>query len=135
MITNIAHVAFHVTDMQKSLDFYCGVLGLKKAFELHDKEGKPWIVYLKVCDGQFVELFHGGEGVVKPLSKQAGYHHFCLRVDDMLAFTDMLHKRGLFLDKSPTLGGDKNYQLWITDPDGVAIEIMQISPESPQAKA
>jgi catechol 2,3-dioxygenase-like lactoylglutathione lyase family enzyme len=135
MLTSIAHVAFHVSDMQKSLDFYCGLLGLTKAFELHDKEDRPWIVYLKVCDMQFIELFHGGEGTVKPLSKQTGYHHFCFSVDDMHAFADMLHKRGLFLDKSPRLGGDKNLQLWITDPDGVAIEIMQMSPDSPQAKA
>ena len=62
MITSLAHVAFHVTDMQKSLDFYCGVLGLTKAFELHDDEGQPWIVYLKVCKGQFIELFYNGEG-------------------------------------------------------------------------
>jgi catechol 2,3-dioxygenase-like lactoylglutathione lyase family enzyme len=135
MLTNLAHVAFHVTDMEKSLEFYCGVLGLTKAFELHDKDGKPWIVYLKVCKGQFIELFHNGEGAVKPMSRQAGYHHFCFNVDDMHAFADMLHKRGLFLDKNPTLGGDKNFQFWIKDPDGVDIEVMQLSPDSPQEKA
>jgi lactoylglutathione lyase len=30
---------------------------------------------------------------------------------------------------------DHNWQAWIDDPDGNAIELMQISPDSPQAAA
>ena len=32
MIKGIGHVAFKVTDMEKSLHFYCDILGGKKAF-------------------------------------------------------------------------------------------------------
>jgi catechol 2,3-dioxygenase-like lactoylglutathione lyase family enzyme len=133
ILTNIAHVAFHVKDMEKSIEFYCGALGLTKAFELHDDAGKPWIVYLKVCDRQFIELFHNGVGQAQPMTKQAGYHHFCLGVDDIAAFAESLHRKGLFLDKKPTQGKDTNYQMWIKDPDGVDIELMQLSPQSPQS--
>lgn len=135
MITNLAHVALHVTDMNRSLEFYCGLLGLTKAFELYDDHDRPWIVYLKVCGGQFIELFHNGQGSAAPMSNRAGYHHFCFGVDDIFAFTKKLHDQGFFLDKSPGMGKDRNYQLWIQDPDGVDIELMQLQPDSPQAKA
>ena len=135
MLTNLAHVAFHVTDMERSIAFYCGVLGLTKAFELHNDAGEPWIVYLKVCDKQFIELFYHGTGKANPKTHQAGYHHFCFGIDDIQAFTDSLHAKGLFLDKHPTRGKDTNDQIWIQDPDGVDIEVMQLNPHSPQSLA
>lgn len=135
MLTNLAHVALIVTDMEKSLDFYCGLLGLQKAFEIANDEDQPWIVYLKIGNGQFIELFYHANGPSVPNGGHAGYHHFCFASDDIFAFAGLLHRRGLYLDKQPALGKDGNYQLWIKDPDGVDIEIMQIMPGSLQAKA
>ena len=57
MIKGIGHVAFYAADMDKSLNFYCNVLGFTDAFEISDNEGKPWIRYIKICEGQFIELF------------------------------------------------------------------------------
>ena len=135
MLTHLAHIALGVSDMEKSLDFYCGLLGLTKAFELHDDNDQPWIIYLKISDGQFIELFYNAKGPVDPYWGKAGYQHFCFGVDDIWAFTERLHSRGLYLDKNPTMGKDTNYQIWVKDPDGVDIEIMQLEPTSPQAKA
>lgn len=61
MITGLAHNAFRVTDMDKALAFYCGVLGFSKAFEIPDDAGNPWIVYIKVAHEQFLELFYGAD--------------------------------------------------------------------------
>ena len=60
MITGIAHLAFHITDLDRSLQFYCKRLGFQEAFRL-DREGEhsPWIVYLQAAPGQFLELFPG----------------------------------------------------------------------------
>ena len=55
MITGLAHVALVASDMQKSLDFYCGALGLTHAFSIPREDGTPWIEYLKICPGQFLE--------------------------------------------------------------------------------
>jgi lactoylglutathione lyase len=35
-ITGIGHLALWVGDMEKSLHFYCGILGFERAFELVD---------------------------------------------------------------------------------------------------
>ena len=58
MITGIGHVAFRVTDLAQARDFYCNKLGFNEAFHL-EMEGQPspWIVYIQVAPGSFVELF------------------------------------------------------------------------------
>ena len=136
MIRGIGHVAFRVTDLGRALDFYCGTLGFREAFRLErDGEPSPWIVYLHVAPGHFLELFPGGEGTVAPRGRAAGYNHFCLVVDDMQATLSDLRARGLRAAGEPVRGMDANWQFWLEDPDGNAIELMQIASESPQAAA
>jgi lactoylglutathione lyase len=134
VITGIGHTAFFISDLERSLDFYCNKLGFREAFRL-DREGtpSPWIVYIQITPGQFVELFPGasGENTPRPL----GYNHFCLLVDDMAATLKELASRGLPITGEPQLGMDHNVQYWIKDPDGNAIELMQIVSASPQAAA
>lgn len=136
MITGIGHLAFRVTDLERALDFYCGKLGFREAFRL-EREGEPspWIVYLQITPGQFVELFPRGEGSVAPRGRAAGYNHYCLVVDDMAATLRELRERGLEITGEPVQGMDTNWQFWLQDPDGNAIELMQIAAGSPQAAA
>ena len=62
MIKGIAHSAVTVKDMDESIRFYTQALGFRQAFELRRPEtDEPWIVYLGICPGQFLELFYGGE--------------------------------------------------------------------------
>lgn len=136
MITGLGHAAFRIRDLQPALDFYCGTLGLREAFRLdRDGEPSPWIVYLHIAPNQFLELFPGGEGEVKPRSRAAGYNHLCLVVDDLQAVAEKLTAQGIRITSGPRQGMDGNWQAWIEDPDGNAIELMQIGPDSPQAAA
>ncbi len=134
MITGIGHVAFLISDLERSLDFYCNKLGFRHAFNL-DREGapSPWIVYIQVAPGQFIELFPGGQG--ENQLHKVGYNHFCLLVDDLAATLKTLEERGLPIPDGLIRGQDDNLQYWIKDPDGNRIELMQISPNSPQAVA
>ncbi len=135
MITGLGHIAFRITNLEQSLDFYCNKLGFREAFRL-EREGEPspWIVYLQVAPNQFLELFPGAQGGIPPRNG-AGYNHFCLVVDDLQATLRELEARGLALSGQLQQGLDHNWQYWINDPDGNAIELMQIMPESPQAAA
>jgi catechol 2,3-dioxygenase-like lactoylglutathione lyase family enzyme len=136
MITALGHVAFRITNLERSLDFYCNKLGFREAFRL-EREGEPspWIVYLQVAPNQFLELFPGAQGENRPRGRFPGYDHFCFVVDDLQATLRELEARGMVLTGSPQQGLDYNWQYWITDPDGNAIELMQIMPNSPQAAA
>mgnify|MGYP000978759827 FL=1 len=135
MITGIGHLAFTVGNMEESVHFYCDILGFKKAFELNNDKGEPWIVYIKVTEGQFIELFYGRQAKVEIPSKMIGYSHLCLAVDDIYKAADTLKEKGITLDAEPKQGKDLNYQCWAKDPDGNRIEFMQISPDSLQAES
>lgn len=133
MILGIGHAAYGVKDLDASLRFYADQLGLEKAFTLTRDDGSLWIVYLYAGDGTFIELFPEKK---PPLAAQgASYKHLCLRVDDMSLTLDDLKKRGLVPLGPPSVGKDGNTQAWVRDPDGNPIELMQIAPESDQAKA
>ncbi|SRR5258708_3355926 len=139
MITDIGHIAFRVTNLQRALDFYCSKLGFTEAFRL-EKEGQPspWIVYIQIAPGSFIELFpdqQDGSETLPTRDPQASYKHFCLLVDDMSTTLHELAARGLAISGSPIQGLDSNLQYWINDPDGNPIELMQIMPNSPQAAA
>lgn len=122
MITGMGHVAFPITYPRRSLDFYCGKLGFREAFRL-EREGEPspWIVYLQLAPGQFLELFPGGDGEVRPRSRAAGCNHYCLVVDDLRATLRKLERRGLAITGEAKQGRDGNWQYWIEDPDGNSI--------------
>lgn len=135
MIKGIGHLAFTVKDMEKSLYFYCDILGLKKAFAIQDDMGNPWIEYIKVAPGQFIELFYGGSEGGPEQPKETGYSHLCLEVEDIHGITHRIKEMGLSLDSEPRQGKDGNYQCWVRDPDGNRIEFMQLHPDSPQRRS
>jgi catechol 2,3-dioxygenase-like lactoylglutathione lyase family enzyme len=137
MIKGIGHSAVKVVDMEKSLQFYCDKIGLKKAFEINDDQNRPWIVYLKIADGQFLELFYGGES--DPANKYSGdligYHHFCIETDDIEGLAERFFKYGFLEKPEPNRGRDLNYSLWIHDPDGNAVEFVQYNADSFHVKS
>lgn len=134
MVRSVAHIAFNIKDIKKSLHFYCDILGLKMAFEMKDKDGNPWIYNIKVAEGQYLELITGGIHEHSYVPANVGFSHLCLEVEDINKIAGKLRENGIPLDVEPRLGRDLNYQCWVRDPDGNKIEFMQFSPSSPQVK-
>jgi catechol 2,3-dioxygenase-like lactoylglutathione lyase family enzyme len=134
MIKGLAHNAFKVKDMERSLHFYCDVIGLEKAFDIKDEEGNPWIIYLKISDTQFIELFYGGTEESEVKSDIVGYHHFCFEVDDINEIAKKIEDHGYKMDSKPAQGYNLNYNCWVTDPDGNGVEFIQLNPDSPLLK-
>jgi len=135
MVKAIAHIAITVKDMQESLRFYTEGLGFKKVFEIQNqKDGSPWIVYLNVGPGQFVELFYGGT-VENPWHPEfIGFNHLCFEVEDIHKASQQVIEAGFQMDIMPNKGSDFNWQSWTHDPNDIRIELMQIDPKSPQAE-
>jgi lactoylglutathione lyase len=132
----LGHLAITVKDMEKSLDFYCRVLGLKKAFEFSNPaNGEPWIVYLYLGEGEYIELFYGGKVDAPWRSELRGFNHIAILVDDCAKKCEEIKAAGYPLDSEPkVLTVDKNWQAWLTDPDGIRVELMTIHPDSPHTK-
>lgn len=67
MITGIGHVAFRVTNLQHVLDFYCNTPGLSEAIRLEQGgQPSPWIVYIQIAPGAFIELFLDAQCFLAP---------------------------------------------------------------------
>ena len=127
MITDLAHSAFRVHDLEKSLAFYA-LLELKESFRLNHNDGSVMLVYLHVGGDRFLELFPGG-ALENP---QNSFMHICLASDNLVEDVEMLRSKGVNIEVEPKMGLDLNMQAWISDPDGNPIELMQLSENSPQ---
>jgi lactoylglutathione lyase len=133
-ISSLAHVALKVKDIDRSLDFYVNRLGFPEMFRLH-RDGKLWIIYLKITDDQYLELFPDGVGERAADRDATGVNHICLGVDDIDLVVAELAKAGIPLTAEKKMGADFNYQAWIEDPDGNRIELMQVMPKAMQLEA
>lgn len=131
MVKGIAHLAFRVTDMDRSVAFYETALGFSRKFELRDSAGAPWIVYLQVAGRQFLELFHSRDAVAFD-GVRSGYQHLCVEVTDIEALAAGLAAKGIRIDRPVIVGLDHNKQCWIADPDGNPIELMEYGKDALQ---
>ena len=131
MITDFGHTAFAVHDVDAALAFYAK-LGLNESFRLNHADGSLMLVYLHIGGDRFLELFPGGPEPDR--DRPHSFRHICLLTDDLLATVEQLRAQGIAIEREPKQGLDHNLQAWIRDPDGNAIELMQISDESPQRR-
>jgi lactoylglutathione lyase len=135
--SSLGHLAFRVNDLQRSLDFY-GKLGFPEFLRLTEEDGHPWIAYLRVTDELYLELFPGGDGGKAAGPEHTGVHHLCLTTDDIEATA--AHLRNVGIEATAALdpnrrGVDGNRGMWVTDPDGNRIEIMEMAPHCLQYEA
>ena len=131
MITDLGHAAFAVHDLDAALAFYA-TLGLPEAFRLHRPDGSLMLVYLHLGGDRFLELFPNGP---EPDPHRVhSFRHVCLLTDDLRGDVEALRGQGVPIEKEPTEGLDGNLQAWIRDPDGNAIELMQLVESSPQRR-
>src|SRR5919198_6363669 len=92
MFKRIDHVALHVSDLERSVDFYERHFGFKKYFQ-HAATGGMQIAYLKLGD-TVLELTHKSDGAM------AGFH-FCLETDNFDETVENLLEQGVRLIRAP----------------------------------
>ncbi|HUY12360.1 MAG TPA: VOC family protein [Terriglobia bacterium] len=138
-IESLGHVGIAVSDLQKSLHFYVGQLGLTETFRLKRKDGSVMLVYLQVGDSStFVELFPGTLTASAP--KRAHAYHFGFFVGNLQTTLHRLQAGGYPLPpdafkRASKMAADGTYLYFVYDPDGNRIELSQATPQSYQAKA
>lgn len=133
----LAHVALKVKSLDKSLDFYVNKLGLSEMMSLPKPDGSPgiWLVYLRITDDQYLELFPDGVGTSAPDRDAVAINHICLGVENLDETIAHMKNVGIPLTVQKKMAADKNWQAWIEDPDGNRIELMQIMPDCLQLEA
>jgi lactoylglutathione lyase len=133
--SSIGHVAIRVSDVERTLAFYRDKLGFAEMLRLHREDGRLWLLYLRITDEQYLEVFPEAVGEKAPGAEGNGLNHVCLTVDDLDDVVRQLGERGVALMRRVKLGPDGNRQAWIEDPDGNRIELMEMAADGLQAKA
>jgi lactoylglutathione lyase len=133
-VSSITHVAIRVKDIDRSLDFYVGKLGFQEMMRL-DRDGRLWLLYLRITDTQYLEIFPEGEGERAAEREAVGYNHMCFEVPDIEQTVRELDAMGVEMIRPMIRAIDGNWQTWIEDPDGHRIELMQMAPDGLQLQA
>jgi len=120
MFKRIDHVAIHVADLGRSVEFYQCHFGFKHYFQ-HAASNGLQIAYLKLGD-TVLELTHHTDGAMK------GFH-FCLETDNFNETVDKLENDGVKLLRAPhdTAAREPRENGWrrvvFAGPDGEQIEL------------
>jgi lactoylglutathione lyase len=120
MFKRIDHVAVHVSDLDRSVQFYERHFGFKHYFQ-HSAGNSLQIAYLKLGDTVLELTHHPGETM-------AGFH-FCLETDDFNGTVEKLQHDGVKLVRAPhdTVAREPRENGWrrvvFGGPDGEQIEL------------
>ena len=115
-IQELNHVAIYVTNVQRSVDFYGGVLKLESMSRPAFDFPGAWF---RLGTTQELHLI-GDRG--EPYPEMNRNNHFALRVDDIDGWQRHLtESRANFMGKK--LRPDGAWQIFVTDPDGHTIEL------------
>lgn len=149
MIQGFSHIGVCVTDLDRSIRFYTQVFGFAQLYQLDfdnnevaatmEQEGKFRSAMLIRDDIriellQWVDVSMTGSGERKPMT-ELGFTHLSFRVEDVDGLTQaILDAGGHFLESTRTVLGDvedptSGRFIYLTDPDGTRIELMQNVPD------
>ena len=121
-VRGIDHVALSVRDLEKSLEFYTKVLGLKVTAREYSK---PGIEYFLDCGTSLIGLIQGNESEGRHLLQDGGLggNHVAFRVDtkDFDRIVEEIKTLGLTITYMKKR--EKSWSIYFLDPDGNKLEI------------
>ena len=119
------HVGILVTDMDRSLRFYCEVLGLELLRRLPRGAAGVAVAVLKVGDQEINVFSDPAFAPARPGDDPAVIDHFCLQVESATIEDPVgaLHQAGVEIAKGPVERRDGT-SLFVSDPDGCRVELL-----------
>ncbi|MFE7116441.1 VOC family protein [Streptomyces sp. NPDC057654] len=117
-VTAIDHLVLNVADPERSLDFYCGPLGLEPVRVDEWRAGKASFPSVRISPTAILDLVQAPRG-------ESNVDHFCLTVDP-LDWQEVLDSGVFTVVDGPAqrfgARGDA-HSIYILDPDGNRIEL------------
>ena len=124
------HTMVRVSDLDKSLDFYCNKLGLKQVRRVDHEQGRFTLVFLAAEgdeDAQ-VELTYNWDP--EEYTGGRNFGHLAFRVDDIYGLCQKLMDQGVTINRPPRDG----HMAFVRSPDGISIELLQKGDSLPPAE-
>jgi lactoylglutathione lyase len=133
------HTMVRVSDLDASLNFYCGLLGLKEVRRMENEKGRFTLVFLATpgdadriaaggAESPMVELTYNWDE--KGYAGGRNFGHLAYRVADIYAVCEKLMAGGVTINRPPRDG----HMAFVRSPDGVSIELLQqgnLEPKEP----
>jgi len=115
------HTMVRVTDLEKSLHFYCDLLGLRELRRIENEGGRFTLVFLAAPgdDAAQVELTHNWDPGDYAIGRAFG--HLAYEVDDIYAACAKLEAGGVTINRPPRDG----HMAFVRSPDDISIELLQ----------
>ncbi len=121
------HTMVRVTDIDRSLAFYCGQLGMSEVRRVTNEQGKYTLVFLAAPEDNkgaetrapTIELTYNWD----PEESKGGrnFGHLAYEVDDIYALCDKMQKAGITINRPPRDGR----MAFVRSPDGISVELIQ----------
>jgi lactoylglutathione lyase len=115
------HTMIRVRDLEASLEFYTGFLGLHETRRVEIGDEATLVFLTDDQESHYVELTHNRDGRDYTLGDQFG--HLALLTDDLDAVKKTVEEKGWwFRESRPELASQ---YIFVKDPDGYDVEILQ----------
>ena len=122
------HTMVRVFDLDKSLDFYTRLLGMKLLRKSDYEGGRFTLAFVGYGDEQdtaVIELTHNWDQK-EPYTIGTGYGHIAIGVPDIYGTCDKLRAEGARITREPgPMKHGSTVIAFIEDPDGYKIELIE----------
>jgi lactoylglutathione lyase len=123
----LLHTMLRVGDLEKSLAFYCGVLGMKELRRKDYPDGRftlAFVGYGAEADTAVIELTHNWDTTSYDLGK--GFGHLALEVPNAAAAcADIKARGGKVVREAGPMKHGTTVIAFVEDPDGYRIELIE----------
>ncbi len=116
------HTMVRVTDIDRSLDFYCSKLGLQEVRRKEVPAGRFTLVFLAApgqVGGGEIELTYNWDP--EAYGEGRNFGHIALEVDDIYATCARLQDGGVIINRPPRDG----HMAFVRSPDNISVELLQ----------
>lgn len=117
------HTMVRVLDLEKSMHFYCDLLGLKEVRRSENEDGRFTLIYL-AAPGQedvVLELTYNWDGDEGLPSDSRHFGHLAYEVENIYETCQFLQDNGVIINRPPRDGR----MAFVRSPDNISIEFLQ----------
>jgi len=124
------HTMVRVTDVEKSLDFYCNKLGLAELHRKESEQGRFTLIFLAAPGDEDAQVELTWNWDPEEYGEGRNFGHLAYQVDDIYAACQRLMDGGVTINRPPRDG----HMAFVRSPDGVSIELLQKGDALPAAE-
>ncbi len=139
------HTMVRIRDVDESLEFFCGKLGMVETHRMENEKGRFTLIFLAANDDEaqakdkkapLLELTYNWpdeSGKAEEYSGGRNFGHLAYRVENIYETCQKLMDGGVIINRPPRDG----HMAFVKSPDGISIELLQkgehLPPQEPWA--